>query len=297
MKIRNLTRLGALAISLTMVTTSLMGGTLAKYTTTVLGTDTVTMARFGYEANDGADDVEFTTDSAIAIDLFDDLTTNATDTVQTDAEDYYYLAPGTYGSFDIELNGLNSDVDIEMVGSTVELTIDDGEANTAGLVDSDEFLSYTITYNVYTDTGVYTTNTIGGVVNGAYNESTSTDPYERERTDLATLQSDLQRILSTIVLEKNTIGVISVSYAWVSYNNETNLDSDDTALGQKIVGYNTLESISSTAPEVTIEITNVASQCMSAVASSGYTDGVYYDSDSSIYRFYTTDGGSQKPTD
>lgn len=110
MKSKQLARLGAVAVALSLATTSLMSGTLARYTTTVSGEDTVTVARFGYEANDGEDDVEFTTDGYAEIDLFDNLTTEAEGTIATDGDevddsDDLKFAPGAYGSFDIELNG------------------------------------------------------------------------------------------------------------------------------------------------------------------------------------------------
>lgn len=45
-------RLGALALALTLVTTSLMGGTLAKYTTTVEASGSATVAKWAIKAGD-----------------------------------------------------------------------------------------------------------------------------------------------------------------------------------------------------------------------------------------------------
>lgn len=51
MKKNHAARLGALALALTLVSTCLMGGTLAKYTTTVTGTATATVAKWSFKAN------------------------------------------------------------------------------------------------------------------------------------------------------------------------------------------------------------------------------------------------------
>lgn len=47
-------RLGVITLALTMVTTCLMGGTLAKYTTTVTGNGSVTAAKFDFNKNTSA---------------------------------------------------------------------------------------------------------------------------------------------------------------------------------------------------------------------------------------------------
>lgn len=48
-------RLGVLALALTLVSTCLMGGTLAKYTTEVTGTGTAEIAKWEFLANNGTD--------------------------------------------------------------------------------------------------------------------------------------------------------------------------------------------------------------------------------------------------
>lgn len=88
-------RLGVLALALTLVTTCMLGGTLAKYATTVSATGTATVAKFdvGVQGNG----TEFGTTAQTIRDLF---TTNwkppVTEGVKQDK-----LAPGVYGYFDI----------------------------------------------------------------------------------------------------------------------------------------------------------------------------------------------------
>lgn len=52
----NFGRLGALALALTLVTSCLTGGTLAKYTTEVSGTGTAAVAKWAFKAGDSKED-------------------------------------------------------------------------------------------------------------------------------------------------------------------------------------------------------------------------------------------------
>ena len=106
MKKNHAARLGALALALTLVSTCLMGGTLAKYTTTVTGTATATVAKWVFNA--AADTKKFEN-----INLGDTLNYKVTD-IKTGV-----IAPGTEGKFDIELNGTGSKVGIDY---TIEIT-------------------------------------------------------------------------------------------------------------------------------------------------------------------------------
>ena len=109
MKKNHAARLGALALALTLVSTCLMGGTLAKYTTTVTGTATATVAKWVFNANNAAAD----TKKFENINLGDTLNYKVTD-IKTGV-----IAPGTEGKFDIELNGTGSKVGIDY---TIEIT-------------------------------------------------------------------------------------------------------------------------------------------------------------------------------
>lgn len=95
----NFGRLGALALALTLITTSLMGGTLAKYTTQAAGTGTATVAKWAVvlKANNEEKKADFNF--------------NLTDTgankgnVKTDK-----IAPGSTGSIPVEINADGSEV-------------------------------------------------------------------------------------------------------------------------------------------------------------------------------------------
>ena len=92
-------RLGVLALALTLVTTSLLGGTMARYVTEVTGTATATVAAWSFKANE-----QTATMSNI------DLASTAYDaTTIADGK----IAPGTSGSFKIALDGSGSGVGIE----------------------------------------------------------------------------------------------------------------------------------------------------------------------------------------
>lgn len=97
-------RLGALALALTLATTSLIGGTLAKYATTVTGDGSATVAAWSFKAADAKGSETF------KVVLTDDTLNNkVTDKM---------IAPGTDGSFNIALDGSGSDVALNY---TIEL--------------------------------------------------------------------------------------------------------------------------------------------------------------------------------
>ena len=93
MKTNWIARLGVLALVLTLITTSLVSGTFAKYTTAASGTDTVRVAKFDVAVTDGA--TPFTT--ATPIDIFK--TVGDTGVFSDDI-----IAPGTTGDFDIVIS-------------------------------------------------------------------------------------------------------------------------------------------------------------------------------------------------
>lgn len=96
-------RLGALALMLTVISTCLLGGTMARYVTDVTGSATATVAAWSFKANNS--DSTFT-----PIDLGD--TTNRTSYDGTTLKEDV-IAPGTSGSFTIEIDGSGSDVGIQ----------------------------------------------------------------------------------------------------------------------------------------------------------------------------------------
>lgn len=91
-------RLGVTALALTLVTTCLMGSTLARYVTEVTGSATATVAEWSFKVNGQAE--KFTIDLG---------RTAYTDTTIADK----VIAPGTSGSFKIEIDGSGSEVGID----------------------------------------------------------------------------------------------------------------------------------------------------------------------------------------
>lgn len=98
-------RLGALALMLTVITTCLLGGTMARYVTEVTGSATATVAAWKFQANSSGEATTFTT-----IDLGS--TANRTNYDEKTLKEGV-LAPGTSGQFTISINGDGSDVGID----------------------------------------------------------------------------------------------------------------------------------------------------------------------------------------
>ena len=93
-------RLGVLAVALTLVTACLLGGTMAKYVTEVTGTGSATVAKWSFKANGE-------TETFTGIDLASTAYTNINNT------DKKRIAPGTEGNFDIVLDASGSDVAVD----------------------------------------------------------------------------------------------------------------------------------------------------------------------------------------
>lgn len=96
-------RLSVLTIALTLVTTSLIGGTLAKYTTEVTGDGSATVAKWSFEAHDESG-------ATFAVTLTDTADTNVTSGK---------IAPGSKGSFNIEIDATGSETALDY---TIEFT-------------------------------------------------------------------------------------------------------------------------------------------------------------------------------
>lgn len=93
-------RLGVTALALTLVTTCLMGSTLARYVTEVTGSANATVAKWSFKANNST--------AATFADI--DLGRTAYDSSTITAG---VIAPGTSGSFDIVIDGTGSEVGID----------------------------------------------------------------------------------------------------------------------------------------------------------------------------------------
>ncbi|MCH1981800.1 hypothetical protein MCG98_04345 [Ruminococcus sp. OA3] len=122
-------RFGAMALTLTLVTACLLGGTMARYVTEVSGSATAAVAAWSFKAN-GKDGTE-----NFMLDLGDTRTAYQTEDIKDKV-----IAPGTTGKFDIAIDGTGSEVGIDysvaiaaaagttlpddMVFSTEEITAD-----------------------------------------------------------------------------------------------------------------------------------------------------------------------------
>lgn len=97
-------RLAAAAVALTLVSTCLLGGTMAKYMTTVAGEGKATVADWQFKVNE--EEQKFTVE-------LKDLTGKTADGK---------IAPGSEGSFEIRIDGTGSDVaiDYEAVFSNIK---------------------------------------------------------------------------------------------------------------------------------------------------------------------------------
>lgn len=107
MKTKTLGRIVVLALALCLISTSLMGGTLAKYTTEVTGTGTTNVAKWAvaFKADEGATTTSTERTTAYTFTLGDTRTDAEGTLVATDR-----IAPGSTGSIAVEIDGTGSEV-------------------------------------------------------------------------------------------------------------------------------------------------------------------------------------------
>ena len=105
----NFGRLGALALALTLITTCLTGGTLAKYTSSTVGTGTATVAKWAVVLKANGTNQ---TSETFTFDLTD---TGINKSNVVDKK----IAPGSTGSIPIEIDAAGSEV-----AATLSYTID-----------------------------------------------------------------------------------------------------------------------------------------------------------------------------
>lgn len=129
-------RIGLISLVLALATTCLLGGTFAKYTTTVSGSDSIQVAKFAFKATD-VDGIEL---AGAEINLFADAKTDATGTVQTGM-----FAPGVYGTFSIVLDNTGSDVDV-VINDDSEVTIILSASDEAAFDPNTKFIKFVVSY-------------------------------------------------------------------------------------------------------------------------------------------------------
>lgn len=99
-------RLGVLALTLTMVSTCLMGGTMARYVTEVTGTASASVAAWKFNVNDATSEKPTFTDIELG-----STANRASYNAEDIADDV--IAPGTKGSFEIIVDGTGSEVGVD----------------------------------------------------------------------------------------------------------------------------------------------------------------------------------------
>lgn len=123
-------RLGVLAVALTLVTTCLVGGTMAKYTTTAEGTGSGTVAKFDVGIQVNGKDL-----AKSAVEIPNLFTTgreagNGTNVVENK------LAPGTSGYFDLSVTNNSevkinvSDVKVDVIAGSADIPMQFGVTGT-----------------------------------------------------------------------------------------------------------------------------------------------------------------------
>lgn len=100
MKKNIFTKIGAAAVVLTLVTASLVGGTFAKYTSTVSATGTASVAKWAVAFKEGADNTLETGKAAVV------LKNENTKAAVKDGE----IAPGSFGTIELTIDGTGSEV-------------------------------------------------------------------------------------------------------------------------------------------------------------------------------------------
>jgi len=111
-------KLAGLAIVLTLISSSLVSGTYAKYVKSVTGADTARVAKFAFALKEGASELATqATDSEATFSIFDYTDTGVyNDGVNGTSK---FIAPGTTGSFELLVQNL-SEVDVAVTMSASE---------------------------------------------------------------------------------------------------------------------------------------------------------------------------------
>ena len=157
-KIRTM-RAAALLLVLTLMTSCFVGGTFAKYVSTVTGSDTARVAKWAFTADSGSGDtdIDLTTAKTFEFDLFECVDAN----VDVDgAGDEHVIAPGTSGDISVELTNA-SEVNAEY---TIDYTVDEAgvyiQWSTDGSTWVDEFPLTDVTTPTPINMGASTTITV-----------------------------------------------------------------------------------------------------------------------------------------
>jgi hypothetical protein len=216
-------RIGLISLVLALATTCLLGGTFAKYTTTVSGSDSIQVAKFAFKATDGGIELE---NGGAVINLFDDAKTDATGTVQTGM-----FAPGVYGTFKIVLDNTGSDVDV-VINDASKVAITLSASDEAAFDLNTEFIKFVVSYESIGEEPAYgdlaSLNDLADAVEAAI----KLDEYEED------------------YIEKGSAVTIYVAYIW-----EGATDAVDSAIGNLAAAINPDDPLT-----ITMDITIIADQ-------------------------------------
>ena len=126
-KKQTLFRVSSLLLVLCMVSTVMLSGTFAKYTSTYAGQDTALIAKWDFKVSDGTTDLGAGSDASTDLDLFSHAF--GTHLNSTSTEGVSIIAPGVEDEFTIKMKFL-SDVDATVTvdfatgaGTTVDATL------------------------------------------------------------------------------------------------------------------------------------------------------------------------------
>lgn len=95
-------RVASLVLMCTIVTSCFVSSTFAKYTSSISGQDTVTVAKWAIEVND----VDAVAQDSVSFDLFSTIKDSDATSAEADVADGK-IAPGTSGAFDLKIENLS----------------------------------------------------------------------------------------------------------------------------------------------------------------------------------------------
>lgn len=185
--------LGALAVAMTLVTTSLTGGTMAKYATEVTGSATATVAAWSFKATQKDGTTEITN---INLGSPENRKNYAAGTVRDGV-----IAPGTEGDFDIVINGVGSDVGIEyslLIKPAVGSNLPDGFKVEVDGNEYDLNVSEKVTGEIaYDEDSVKMKKTVNVSWTWPFGENTDDNAYQSEKLSLDIIVTGTQQTPTT----------------------------------------------------------------------------------------------------
>lgn len=110
----------ALILCLCLAVCCVAGGAFAKYTTSVSGSDTASVAKWSFEVND-VDMTPTGNNASMTFDLFNTIMDSNGEAAETDVKTDL-IAPGTSGSFDVKIENLSEVNAVYALDYTVENT-------------------------------------------------------------------------------------------------------------------------------------------------------------------------------